>query len=199
MKLKHLSTGDLLRSAVNQKTGLGGKAHAYMRKGELVPDELMVDLIEDQISKKGAGSGFLLDGFPRTVVQAQKLDRMLQRRKQKVNLALKFDLPDEIILKRLRGRLACPNCNANYNIYFSPPKKDNLCDNCGSKLAKREDDQEEVVKNRIAVYRRQTEPVEEHYRSQKKLVAVDASVAASELSKQIEKIVKKDSSLSGLN
>ena len=190
LKLKHLSTGDLLRSAVKEKTELGGKAYAYMQKGELVPDELMVDLIEEQIGRKGAAQGFLLDGFPRTVVQAQKLEQMLQRRKQKVDLAIKFDLPEQVLLKRLSGRLVCPSCNANYNIYFSPPVKDTLCDNCGGRLVKREDDQEEVIKNRIAVYREQTEPVEEHYRSQKKLVAVDASVPAQELSGKIEKIFR---------
>jgi adenylate kinase len=199
LKLKHLSTGDLLRSAVKEKTELGRKACAYMQKGELVPDELMVDLIEDQLSKKDSAPGFLLDGFPRTVVQAQKLDQMLQRQGQKVDLAIKFDLPDQVIFKRLSGRLVCPSCNSNYNIYYSPPGRGLLCDNCGSKLVKREDDQEEVVKNRIAVYRRQTEPVEEYYRSQKKLFPMDAEVAAEELFRQIQKIVSAHSSSRSLN
>ena len=199
LKLKHLSTGDLLRSGVKEKTELGRKACAYMQKGELVPDELMVDLIEDQIGKKDAAPGFLLDGFPRTVVQAQKLDQMLQRQGQKVDLAIKFDLPDQVIFKRLSGRLVCPSCNSNYNIYYSPPGRDLLCDNCGSKLVKREDDKEEVVKNRIAVHRRQTEPVEEYYRSQKKLFPMDAEVAAEELFRQIQKIVSAHSSSRSLN
>lgn|SRR5574341_709011 len=199
LKLKHLSSGDLLRGAVKEKTDLGRQAFAYMQKGELVPDELIVDLIEDQLGKKETASGYLLDGFPRTVVQAQKLDQMLQRQKQKVDLTIKFELPDEIILKRLSGRLVCPNCHANYNIYFSPPKNENSCDNCGSKLVKREDDQEEVVKNRIKVYRRQTEPVEEFYRSQRKLFPIDASVAAEELFKQIQRIISDHSSSRSLN
>ena len=170
-----------------------------MQKGELVPDELMVDLIEDQIGKKDSAPGFLLDGFPRTVVQAQKLDQMLREQRQKIDLAIKFNLTDQVILKRLSGRLVCPSCNSNYNIYFSPPLKDTLCDNCGGRLVKREDDQEEVVKNRMAVYRRQSEPVEEYYRSQKKLFPVDASVAAEELFKQIQKIISTHSSSRSLN
>ena len=199
MKLEHLSTGDLLRSAVKEKTELGRKAYTYMQKGELVPDELMVDLIENQIGKKDSAPGFLLDGFPRTVVQAQRLDQMLQRQRHRVDLVIKFDLPDQVILKRLSGRLVCPSCKANYNIYYSPPGKDLLCDNCGGRLVKREDDQEEGVKNRRAVYRRQPEPVEEYYRSQKKLSPVDAAVAAGELLKQIQKIVSAHSSSRRLN
>jgi adenylate kinase len=199
LRMRHLSTGDLLRTAVQNGTELGKKASGYMQKGELVPDELMVDLIENQIGKKDSAQGFLLDGFPRTVVQAQKLDQMLQRQRQKVDLAIKFDLPDQVIFKRLSGRLVCPSCNSNYNIYYSPPGRGLLCDNCGSKLVKREDDQEEVVKNRIAVYRRQTEPVEEYYRSQKKLFPMDAEVAAEELFRQIQKIISAHSSSRSLN
>ena len=198
-RMRHLSTGDLLRTAVKSGTELGKKASGYMQKGELVPDELMVDLIEDQLSKKDSAPGFLLDGFPRTVVQAQKLDQMLQRQRHRVDLAIKFDLPDQVIFKRLSGRLVCPSCNSNYNIYYSPPGRDLLCDNCGGSLVKREDDQEEVVKNRIAVYRRQTEPVEEYYRSQKKLFPMDAEVAAEELFRQIQKIVSAHSSSRSLN
>jgi adenylate kinase len=174
LKLKHLSTGDLLRTAVKEKTELGEKAQDYLRKGELVPDALMVDLIKSQMIQKKGNSGYLLDGFPRTVVQAEKLEQMLAAQGEKVDLAIKFDLPDEIILKRLSGRLVCPNCNANYNIYFSPPQDDHLCDNCRANLIKRQDDKEEVVLNRIKVYRKQTGPVETYYLKQKKLVKVEA-------------------------
>ncbi len=190
LKLKHLSTGDLLRTAVKKQSDLGKKAQGYMQKGELVPDELMVDLIKSQMMQKRGNSGFLLDGFPRTVVQAEKLDQMLAEQKEKVDLVINFDLPDEIILKRLSGRLVCPNCNSNYNVYFSPPKNDESCDNCNTGLIKREDDKEDVVAHRINVYRKQTGPVETYYLRQNKLSKIEAWRRPEEILTQIENQLK---------
>lgn len=190
LKMKHLSTGDLLRTAVKKQNDLGKKAQGYMQKGELVPDELMVDLIKSQMMQKRGNSGFLLDGFPRTVVQAEKLDQMLAEQKERVDLVIKFDLQDEIILKRLSGRLVCPNCNANYNLYFSPPKNDESCDNCKTSLIKREDDKEDVVANRINVYRKQTGPVETYYLKQNKLAKIEARLKPEEIFTQIESQLK---------
>ena len=151
MGLRHLSTGDLLREAVRQKTELGRKAQDYMQKGELVPDDLMVDLIITQLDIDQPQRGYVMDGFPRTIVQAEKLDRMLKQNGQQVDLVVKFAVSDEVILKRLSGRLVCPQCHANYNEFFNPPQQDNRCEVCGARLIKREDDKEEVVRRRIKV------------------------------------------------
>ena len=187
----HLSTGDILREAVRDNTGLGKEARSFMDKGELVPDEIMVDLIAEKLESRGSRQGYLLDGFPRTLVQAEKLDRMLSALKSQVDLAMRMDLPEEILVKRLSGRLVCVICGANFNVFFEPPHQEEICDKCGGRLEKRKDDQVDVVQNRIRVYKKQSEPVENYYRKQGKLTEVDASGSVEDVTGQIRRAVAK--------
>jgi adenylate kinase len=190
LKARHLSTGDILRAAVKNNTELGEKAKSYMDKGELVPDDLMIDLIKTEMADSKSSQGYLLDGFPRTLVQAEKLEQMLAQNGTRLDLVIKFSLPEEMLIKRLTGRLVCPKCSSNYNLYFNPPRTEGVCDNCGGKLEKRKDDKKEVVLNRINVYRKQTEPLEEYYRGRRKLEEVDASLTPEEVSRSIENMVR---------
>lgn len=183
----HISTGDLLRNAVKKGTDLGRKAKEYMERGELVPDELIVALIEEVLPKEG---GVILDGFPRTVPQALALDKMLERQGKRVSKVLLFDVPEEIIVERLAGRLSCPNCGAVYHHVYNPPKEDEVCDRCGTKLVQREDDREEVVRNRVRVYREQTQSLIDFYRERGIIFSLDATKSVEEVSQEIEKVLR---------
>lgn len=182
----HLSTGDILRNAVKRGTPLGKKAKEYMDRGELVPDNLIVALIEEVMPEEG---GVIFDGFPRTVPQAEALDRMLERRGKKVDLALLFDLPDDTVVERLSGRRTCPECGAVYHVKFSPPQKNEVCDRCGSKLIQREDDREDVVRERLRVYRDQTSPLVDYYRGKGILITLDASKPIAEVYSQVKRVI----------
>ncbi len=182
----HLSTGDILRNAVKRGTPLGKKAKEYMDRGELVPDNLIVALIEEVMPEEG---GVIFDGFPRTVPQAEALDRMLERRGKKVDLALLFDLPDDTVVERLSGRRTCPECGAVYHVKFNPPQKNEVCDRCGSKLIQREDDREDVVRERLRVYRDQTSPLVDYYRGKGILITLDASKPIAEVYSQVKRVI----------
>jgi adenylate kinase len=170
----HLSTGDLLRDAVKHCTPLGQKAEGYMKRGELVPDTLIIGLIEDKIAKGELEHGFILDGFPRTIPQAESLKEMLAKNGVSLDRAILFDLPDDEIVRRLSGRWHCPTCNAGYNYPLQIPKVEGKCDKDGSALVRRHDDEEAVVRNRIDVYKKQTQPIEDFYRREGLLVAIKA-------------------------
>lgn len=157
----HLSTGDILRQAVREGTDLGQKAGKIMEAGELVPDHLISQVVEDRIRRQAKVPGFILDGFPRTVAQARYLAGIT--RNQSV-LAVNIEVDEEQLLKRLSGRRSCVTCGKIYNVYFSPSQRDGVCDACGSELIQRKDDREEVVKERLRVYQQQTAPVIEFYR-----------------------------------
>ncbi len=172
MNLKHISTGDMLREEIKKETSLGKRAKEYMDRGELVPDELIIAMIEQALPKD---SGIVLDGFPRTVAQAQALDEMLKKHHKKVSCALLFDVEDEVIVERLSGRRVCPKCGAIYHIKYSPPKVDNVCDVCSTTLIQRDDDKEEVVRKRLKVYKEQTAPVIEFYAQKNKLKTIKAT------------------------
>ncbi len=172
LELKHLSTGDMLRNAVKNRTELGKEAKGYMDMGDLVPDSLILDMIKETITLD-KGKGFIFDGFPRTIPQAEGLDEMLESVDEKLDQALNLEVSDEEVIKRLSGRYFCPNCQATYNYPSNLPKKEGICDNCGSKLQKRKDDTEEVVKNRLEVYKKQTEPLIDYYKDKSILVNVD--------------------------
>jgi adenylate kinase len=164
--LVHLSTGDMLRDAVRKGTPLGKRAEAYMVKGELVPDELIISLIEDKVSDRELEDGFILDGFPRTIAQAESLRQMLAKHKLHLDGAILFAVPDDEVVKRLSGRWYCPVCKAGYNYPSQMPRLVGKCDNDGNTLQRRPDDEEEVVRHRLEVYRHVTAPIVDFYRNE---------------------------------
>jgi adenylate kinase len=166
----HVASGDLFRAALRDGTELGNRAKSYMDKGELVPDEIVIDMILERISQPDTAKGVLFDGFPRTAEQARALEDALQQRSNSIDAVIYFNVPDEVLVKRITGRLTCRDCGAVYNIYFNPPKKEGVCDVCGSTdLYHRADDNEETVKNRLSVYHEQTSPLIEYYKTQGRL------------------------------
>ena len=168
----HISSGDLLRAAVREDSEYARTAQSFMERGELVPDEVVVGLIEGQLLKEN-GRGFLLDGFPRTVVQAEVLAGMLSRLRRCVDAAIRLMVPVEEVVARLSGRRTCRVCGAMYHIEFDPPKAPGACDKCGGELYQRDDDKPETIRARLEVFRRDTEPVVEYYRAKGKLREVD--------------------------
>ena len=160
--IPHISTGDILRENLNNETKLGLEAKTYMDKGELVPDDVLIGIIKDRLSESDCASGFLLDGYPRTLPQAETLSKILSELGKNLDLVLNIDVPDEKLLKRLAGRRMCV-CGASYHILFNKPKQEGICDLCGSKLYQRDDDKEEAILNRLDVYKNQTRPLIDHY------------------------------------
>jgi len=187
MEFLHLSTGDLLREAVKNQTPLGKKAKEYMDRGELVPDGLIVQLIEETMPKDG---NVILDGFPRTVNQALALEEMLKDKGEKISKVLFFDVPDEVIIDRLSGRRVCSKCGAVYHVKYNPPKVEGVCDLCGGSLVQRDDDREEVVKKRLEVYRKQTQPLIEFYQDRGIIYRLDAEKGVEELFEEIKGLVR---------
>lgn len=187
MGFLHLSTGDLLREAVKNQTPLGKKAKEYMDRGELVPDELIVQLIEETMPKDG---NVILDGFPRTVNQALALEEMLKGKGEKISKVLFFDVPDEVIIDRLSGRRVCSKCGAVYHVKYNPPKVEGACDLCGGSLVQRDDDREEVVKKRLEVYRKQTQPLIEFYQDRGIIYRLDAEKGVEELFEEVKGLVR---------
>jgi len=157
-----ISSGDLLRENVNNHTKLGEKANSYIKRGELVPDELVEEIIEDRIRREDCKYGFILDGFPRTLKQAEDLDKMLEN--ERIPVVIYLSASDEFLIKRLSNRRICENCGAIYHLINLPPKKEGICDKCGGKLIQREDDKPEVIKNRLQVYHNLTQPIIDFYR-----------------------------------
>lgn len=161
--IPQVSTGDILRKAVADGTPLGKEARFYMDKGELVPDRVVIGLIEERLKQDDTRNGYILDGFPRNTSQAETLDRMLNDLGMPLDLVLSVDVPKEDLLKRLTGRRTCKNCQQMYNIYYSRPKKDGICDKCGGELFQRDDDKEETIRKRLDVYETQTAPLIDYY------------------------------------
>lgn len=170
LKIKKISTGDILREAVAKGTELGQRAKSYMERGELVPDEIILGIIEEAINDE---EGFILDGFPRNINQAKALDEMLSRKGLNITHVIFLDVPDEEIIKRIAYRRVCLKCGAVYNLIFNPPKEDEICNNCSSKLVQREDDREEVVRKRLEVYRGSTEALIRIYEERGVLRKID--------------------------
>lgn len=161
----HISTGDMLRAALKAGTELGLAAKGYMDKGELVPDEVVVGIIRERLAQPDAARGFMLDGFPRTIEQAEALDEMLSKAGRVITDVLLIDVPEEELVRRLAGRRTCRNCGKGYHVEFDPPKTEGVCDACGGEVYQRADDNEVTVRNRLAVFARQTEPLIGYYRS----------------------------------
>ena len=189
-KIPQMSTGDLLRAEVAAGTDLGKRAKAAMDAGQLVTDDVVLGMIQARLAKPDAKSGFILDGFPRNIPQAQSLDAMLARLGQPLQLALLVDVDTDVLLKRLTGRRTCGSCGAIYNIYFSAPKTANKCDKCGSALTHRSDDNEQTVANRLKVYQQQTAPLVNYYKAQGKLRTVRGVGAVSAIFKNVTDIIE---------
>ena len=171
----HISTGDIFRDNIKNGTELGAKAKEYMDKGLLVPDELVVDLIMDRFKADDCKNGYILDGFPRTIPQAEALDAALAANGEKIDYAVNVEVPDENIVNRMSGRRACLSCGATYHIEHIPPKKEGICDKCGQELVLRDDDKPETVLNRLKVYHDQTQPLIDFYTKKNVLKTVDGT------------------------
>ena len=179
--IPHISTGDIFRKNISEKTPLGVEAKGYIDKGHLVPDSLTIDLVKDTLSQEFCKNGFLLDGFPRTVAQAEALKEFLKETETDLDVALLIDVPQSFILERMTGRRVCPSCGASYHIKFNPPKIAGKCDVCGSDIIQRKDDTEETVSERLDVYERQTQPLIDFYKERNLLSIVDGTKAINEV------------------
>ena len=189
--IPHISTGDIFRANIKNNTELGQKAKTYMDKGELVPDSLVVDLIMDRFKEADCANGYVLDGFPRTIPQAEALDNALKANGKKVDFAINVEVPDENIINRMSGRRACVGCGATYHIKYNPTKVEGVCDACGEKLILRDDDKPETVKNRLSVYHEQTQPLIDYYNKAGVLAEVDGTKDMEDVFKDIVNILGK--------
>jgi len=174
--IPHISTGDIFRANIKNGTELGNKAKGYMDQGLLVPDELTVDLVVDRINQDDCANGYVLDGFPRTILQAEALANALDGLGEKIDYAINVDVPDENIVSRMSGRRACVDCGATYHLKYAPSKADGVCDACGGGLILRDDDKPETVQNRLGVYHDQTQPLIDYYYTMGVLKSVDGTI-----------------------
>ncbi len=189
-KLPHISTGDIFRANIKNGTELGMEAKKYMDKGALVPDELTVKILLDRVSAKDCEDGYVLDGFPRTIPQAEVLDKALEELGDSIDYAINVDVPDDSIISRMSGRRACVSCGATYHVGFAPTKTEGICDRCGKELILREDDKPETVKKRLMVYHEQTQPLIDYYAGKNILKSVDGTKDMEEVFKDITSILE---------
>jgi adenylate kinase len=188
--LVQLSTGDMLRAAVARQTEYGKRAKAVMERGALVSDDIVVAIIAERLDQPGLKRGFVLDGFPRNVAQAEALDKMLQAKGMKLDSAIEMKVDDEALVERISGRFACAKCGKSYHDRFDPPKTPSVCDACGStEFVRRADDTEATVRSRLEVYNRQTAPLVEYYAAQGKLKTVNGMASMDEVTQQIEEVL----------
>lgn len=189
--IPHISTGDMFRLAIKEGTDLGLKAKGFMDQGELVPDEVTIGIVKERLSKVDCENGFLLDGFPRTIAQAEALQELLTELDRTINYVLHVDVPEEKLVERLTGRRICPTCGTTYHVVYNPPKVDGVCDKDGSTLIQREDDQPETVKKRLSVNIKQTKPLLDFYQDKGYLVNVDGDRDINEVFRDIQAILEK--------
>lgn len=187
-RVVHVSTGDMLREAVKNKSEVGKATKIYMDRGELVPDEVVIKMVTERISRGDAKRGFLLDGFPRTEIQAAKLDEALRNTGKKLDMVLYFKTSPKVSIKRLSGRRVCVKCGANFHIKNMPPKRENICDYCGGKLIQRDDDTEETVRKRLVVYEKETKSLIRYYKKKGLLREVSGDLDVDTLFEDIEKL-----------
>ena len=187
--IPHNSTGDIFRANIKNGTELGKKAKTYMDQGLLVPDELVVDLVVDRVNQEDCANGYVLDGFPRTIPQAEALTKALAGQGQKLDYAIDVDVPDENIVRRMGGRRACVGCGATYHLEYAPPKQEGICDTCGGELILRDDDKPETVTKRLGVYHEQTQPLIDYYTNAGILKRVDGTVDIDEVFQAITEIL----------
>lgn len=190
--IPHISTGDIFRANIKNDTPLGKKAKEYMNKGELVPDELTCDLVFDRIKQDDAKDGFLLDGFPRNIFQAEKLDEVLSKENLKINCVINIEVDDNILVERAVGRRVCKDCGSTYHIKFNKTKQEDICDNCSGALYQRDDDKEETIKNRIDVYNKNTKPLIDYYSKKGNLANIqgekDINIVFEDIVKAVESV-----------
>ena len=187
--IPHISTGDIFRANIKEGTELGEKAKVYMDQGLLVPDELVVNLVVDRVQHEDCKNGYVLDGFPRTIPQAEELDQALVKFNDSIDYAINIEVPDENIVNRMSGRRACVGCGATYHVINAAPKRENICDVCGGELILRDDDKPETVLKRLSVYHKQTKPLIKYYTDKNILVNVDGTLNLEEVFKAIVKIL----------
>lgn len=187
--LPHISTGDILRENISNNTSLGLKAKSYMSRGELVPDELLITIVKDRLSRKDCSKGFMLDGYPRTIPQADALQMIMTESGKKLDVVLNISVGDEELVKRLSGRRMC-KCGASYHISFNPPKKDGVCDVCKEKLYQRDDDKAEAVRNRLDVYKKQTQPLIDYYDKKGVLRTIDGENDIPKIFEDIKEVLE---------
>lgn len=187
----HLSTGDMLRDAVTRGTELGRVAKPIMERGELVPDDIVMGMVEERLSRPDAKAGFIFDGFPRSIPQAEQLDAILKRRGFAKPVVVEFHVNPDVLLHRVAGRWTCSVGGETYNVFERPPKVAGICDNDGGKLVQRTDDQPEVVKERMAAYERKTKPLADYYRKNGVLEVVDGTASVDEVSRALAEIFKR--------
>lgn len=183
--IPQISTGDLLRAAVAAGTPLGKEAKSYMDKGELVPDSVVLGMVEERLKQDDCKKGYILDGFPRNTKQAEALDNMLSSLNMSLTAALSIDVPFEDLMKRLTGRRTCKACGQMYNVYFNAPKKESVCDKCGGELFQRDDDKEETIKKRLEVYNAQTAPLIDYYGKKGILKSVEGTGSIDDIFKKV--------------
>ena len=188
-QIPHISTGDIFRANIKEGTELGKKAKSYMDQGQLVPDELTLELIMDRFQNPDCANGYVLDGFPRTIPQAEALTEALAKKGETIDYAINVEVPDENIINRMGGRRACLACGSTYHIVYAPTRVEGICDRCGEKLVLRDVDKPETVKNRLNVYHNQTQPLIEYYTRQGKLAEVDGTQSMEDVFNAIVKIL----------
>ncbi|MBE0427136.1 MAG: adenylate kinase [Nitrospirae bacterium] len=188
--IPQISTGDILRASVAAGTPLGKEAKSYMDKGELVPDSVVIGLVKERVAQDDCKKGYILDGFPRNIAQAEVLDKVLAEMGSPLSTALLIDVDKDVLMKRLTGRRTCKNCQQMYNVYFSAPKKDGVCDKCGGELFQRDDDKEETIKKRLDVYDAQTAPLMDYYKKKGILKSVKGTGSIDEIFNQVCNIVE---------
>lgn len=189
--IPHISTGDIFRDNISRNTPIGIEAKKYIEKGLLVPDDLTLKIVENRFLEDDCRKGFMLDGFPRTLVQAEALDMDLDRIEKKLDAVINLEVSDESIIQRMTNRRVCKVCGENYNLCFCKPKSEEICDKCGGKLIIREDDRLETVTNRLSVYKNQTYPLIEYYKNKGILVSVNGELPADEVFRDILKALEK--------
>ncbi len=188
-KIPQISTGDILRAAVREGTELGKEAKSYMNAGKLVPDSVVIGIIRDRLKHSDCANGYLLDGFPRTIAQAEELDKILLAMGNKINAVVSVEVPDQEIVNRVSGRRMCKDCGAVYHVTFTPPKTANICDKCGGELYQRDDDKEATIKARLQIYKEQTEPLKKYYNSKNLLKEVEGTGDINKIFNKIESIL----------
>ncbi len=187
--IPQISTGDMFREHLSKGTELGQKAKEYMEKGQLVPDEIVLSMVEERLKQPDCEKGFILDGFPRTVAQAEALDEMLSKLGKKIDYAIAIEVPDEELVERLTGRRTCKKCGMMYHVKFKPPKVEGKCDACGGELYQRPDDNEETVRNRLKVYHESTAPLIEYYEKKGVLHRIDGGGSIDEIFERIVQVL----------
>jgi len=189
LSVPHISTGDIFRANIKGNTPLGIKAKEYIDKGQLVPDELTVEIVKDRLSNPDCANGFILDGFPRTIPQAEYLDKVLSDMKIELDATLLIDVKDDEIIKRMSGRRTCPNCGASYHIIYNPTKVEGICDVCNTAVIQRADDAPETVLNRLETYHKQTQPLISYYEKAGKLKVAEGADEVEETTARVFKVL----------